>query len=252
MAKRRKLTDLYRREEVITLDDGKGEPVTVLIRKMSPVDYERAYRKANALRATILTVNNEESDYYQSTKNEIVEMDREALIEYLSNAGTAKELPVIEGEIAGGDKWNKDEYIVGLMDAWEGGLQDKYNEDPEDEEAKAVFEKMKEYQEEVEAAIMDHAESLKAGFEYQSDEELQNLATRDMLKLNADLAWMNEFRRWEIFLSCYDPETKNHVFGERAEIDELAPETLNAIAQKIEELVVDSTEGKDSSQPASS
>src|SRR6185436_7992296 len=99
-----------------------------LLRKMSPVDYERAYRKANALRATILTVNDENSEYYNSTRNEIVEMSRDDLIEHLANAGTAKHLPVIEAEVAGNDKWNKDEYIVGLMDAWEGGLQETYAE----------------------------------------------------------------------------------------------------------------------------
>jgi hypothetical protein len=252
MTKRRKLTDLYRREAVVTIDDGQGDPVKVLVRKMSPVDYERAYRKANALRATILTLNNEESDYYQSTKNEIVEMSRDALIDYLANAGTAKELPVIEGEVAGGDKWNKDEYIVGLMDAWEGGLKDAYAEDPEDAEAKAVFEKMKEYQEEVEAAITDYSESLKDSYSKLSDVELQDIATKDMLKLNADMAWMNEFRRWEIFLSSYDPDTKNRIFSERAEIDDLSPEVLNVLSVKIEELVVELTEGKDLSQPVSS
>ncbi len=250
--KRRTLKDLYVKEIVLTLDDDKNDPVDVLIRKMSPVDYETAYRKANALRATILAVNNDESDYYRSTMNEIVEMDRDALINYLSDAGTAKELPVIEGEVAGNEKWSKEEYIIGLMDAWEGGLQQKYAEDPEDDEAKAVFELMKEYQEEVDAAIVAHSETLRAAFALQPDEDLQKQATRDMLKLNADLAWMNEFRRWEIFLSCLDPDTKERVFTNRSEIDDLAPQVLNQIAAKIESLVVELTEGKDSSQPATS
>ncbi len=129
----------------------------------------------------------------------------------------------------------------GLRDAWDPpdnspGLRERYAVDPEDVEAKRVFDELKRFQAVVDERIAPYrqmAEERRAGL---SQDQLYSLVVDKILEERAELAWSEEFRRCQIWKGtrvcggdgtvddlnkgCRDDHRQVY-FASRKEVDEL-------------------------------
>ena len=253
---RRRLTDLYVVGKEVTFDDGAGEPITIWVQKLNPVDTSTAMKRANGERARVLSLKHHtDTDEYLAIRVDVEGMasEREGLIEYLIAEDMAKHLQSKEAELAAEDEWAKENYLEGLREAWENGLEDKWLVDPDDEEANRVRLEIKRFADTVVEQSDDHKDFLKAAYEDYTTEKLVDLVTDRMIEIQADMAWMKEFRRCEVWFCVRDPENhRDYYFENRDEVDALPLEVLQRIQDEYASLSVETLEGKDSQDDQSS
>lgn len=252
--KKRRLSDLYQHGRDITIDDGDGG-VTVWVQKLSPVDHESALRKANAARARVLSLrNHKDTPEYEAVLVEVQAATTEDIITELVDYGVAQKRLAVEAELAAEEEWDKDDYLQGLKDAWEGGLKDTYATNKEDPEASRVFVELKRFLDTADERIDAERARLERDFADLDREELEERLVDRHLDSEADMEWIKEYRKCEVWLSVRDAEDHSRrYFRERKEIDDLAQEVLTPLVQAYQELSVDVLEGKDSREtPASS
>lgn len=259
MAKRRKLLDLYKRGTEIMLNDGEGDPVTVWLEKLNPLDHDAALRRANAERARILIIRNDhDSEEYLSAYNDAVDFgDRDALIDYLVSIELADKIMSIEAELAADEKWSTNNMLDGLRDAWADGLDELYHsaetEEDRDSEAVRVFTALREFSTTVEVHVEKERVRLTRDYETVSDDELRTKVTDAFIETRANTRWLREYQRSLIFLAVRDPENhKEYYFESRKDVDQLATEVLDPLIDAYDALVVEVIEGKDSPQATDS
>ena len=252
MAKKRRLTDLYVKEKIVTFDDGNGA-ISILLKKMNPVDHESAFRMANAARARLVSQRNDfDSEAFQAVYSEAIEMDRNDLISSLINEKLDSERLVIEARISSEDEWSKDDYFQGLNDAWNSELSERFSSDPDDEEASRVHDELRRFTDLVQKELDHFSMEARSVFDSRTDDEIARSYTELLMRLEGDLRWVMEYRKASIFYMVFDPDTKRRYFDDRAEVDMLSQEVLTILVDEIESLNVDVMEGKDSLEtPAS-
>lgn len=252
--KKRHLRDLYVRGTVHTIDDGDGEPESVFLKKLNLNENEEAVRLANAERSSYIAASRDPSSQkYKDVLAEVYETDRDILVDYLIAEPLAKHRESVEAEISANPEWEKDNYLQGLHDAWNKGLRDKYHLDNEDEEASKVFAELRRFAEEVDTVIEGYSKSLKAEYDGMSDEELNPKATEQLLKNQADMAWVDCYRKAELLFAVRDVDDhKERLFESLADIDELETETFLNLLRAYREMNVEPQEGKDSPETPSS
>lgn len=246
---KRRLSDLYVVGKDLSFDDGAGEPVTVYLKKLTPVDQETAIRKANAARSKVYAAGRDpESDESGDLLSQAIDLGtRDDLVSYLCAARLSTFETQKEAELAAEDEWSKDGYLQGLKDAWEDGLKETYHVDPEDNEAKRVFAELERFAEQVEPHVADEKTNLEGLYANTPLEELRQLVADDLLSMSADVAWVREYRKCEVWLSVRVPENhRERYFESKDEVDELPPEILNRLVEEYRVLTVDVVEGKDS------
>lgn len=247
--KKRRLTDLYVVGKEITFSDGSDEPITVFVRKLSPVDQEAAARRANAERARILTLRKEpESEEYADLLSRAIDFGGvEELIFYLNSQAIDEYRQAREAEYAADEEWSKDGYLQGLFDAWEDGLAERYSADNTDAEAARVFNEMKRLTDRIDADVEAESKRLSRYYESMSIDELRAKVTEELLTLTADSVWVSEYRKCEIWLGVRDNENRHErYFENRAEVDALSLEILKELLEAHRVLGVEPLEGKDS------
>lgn len=248
MAKKAKLSDLFVLEDYLEISDGKRS-VTVLLKKMNPVDHETAFRKANAARARIAANRfNEDSEDFQSFYDQALDISKDVLIAGISAEKIEAEARVVEERIGDSEEWSKDEYLQGLLDAWNDELQHTYAMDPEDPEALRVMKALTKYRDQVESELDTFRDETTAVYEQRTIPELAKLYTERLMRLEGDMQWISEYRKSSILFMVFDPETRKPYFDNRAEINTLAQEVLNQLIAGIENLSVEVSEGKDSGE----
>lgn len=252
MPKTKKLGDLFVRGAEVTVDDG-DDSVTVWVQKLNPLQQEKALRRANGARAKVLSVRKLPDDdleklsfHYEA--QDITE-DRESMIDYLLGEKLASIYAVREAELAAQDEWSEDNYIQGLNDAWHDGLKDDYAVDPEDPEAKRVFGELKRFADKVEEEVQKERDNLAKDYDGKTDEEMAELVFDHVIEAAADLEWLKEFRKSEIFFAVRHADNHNKPYFERREeVDDLEMDTFAALAQAFQDIKVDVIEGKDSQE----
>lgn len=251
MPKTRSLADLYVRGKLLELDDGGGASVTVWLQKLNPIEQEKAVRKSQALRARILAeARDEDSELFLAVRAGVEEETTDTLLDELSlNQAVAKHAAV-EAEVEARDEWAKDGYIQGLQDAWNDGLRERYAEDPEDLEAKRVFDAMTQFVQDVSDAVEAERKSIRSELkETRNREQLIRQVINDQIMSRIDIQCLLEFRTSQVWLGTRLPDShKTLYFNSRAEVDELASETLGALIRGYADLEVDPTEGKGSGE----
>lgn len=245
---KRRLTDLYRVGKEITFDDGTGDPVTVYLRKLNAVDQETAIRKANAARARVhATGRDPESDEYGELLSQAIDLGTHAdLVSYLIQGKLAEFTVAKESELAAEEEWSKDGYLDGLREAWEEGVEERYHVDPEDSEARHVFSELERFAELVKPYVEDEKASLESLYAEKSLEELREITAQEMVSISADIAWVREYRKCELWLATREVDGKSRYFESREEIDDLPTEVVNRLTEEFQSLTVSTTEGKDS------
>lgn len=255
--KKRKLADLYVVGKELSLGDGDGDSVDVWVQKLTPLQHEKALRRANGVRAGVLSLKDKPKDDldrlgYQHEFDQVT-TTRDDMVEYLLSDKLASLYQVEEARLAAEDEWAKDNYLQGLTDLWEDQAKEAYALDQNDPEAKRVFEELKKFADQVEDSVQSHRMSLVRDYEDWSDERLREEVLGKVIEAAADMQWLAEYRKCEIWFSIREPDDHNKLYFEnREDVDDLALETFQALAQAYAELKVDITEGKDSGEtPAS-
>lgn len=255
MSKRR-LSDLYVRGEELTLDDGEGDPVTVWIQKLNPLEQAEAAREADKARSKVLAAKKDpDSDVWQAAHTEADETtDRDVLVNYLLMEERMKARPAIEAKVAAEDEWSKDNYLEGLRDLWDSGLRARHVEDPDDPDANRVFVELNRFDTQVGEELEDRLAPEQRELEELPLAELQSRSAEKAMELRANAVWADEFYRTSLYYAVRDSEErKSRYFESREEIDALAGETYMLLRQKFDEITVDGREGKDlAASPTSS
>jgi hypothetical protein len=253
MPKARRLADLYVVGQMIKIDDGQGDPVEVWLQKLNPIEQEKAMRQANAARSRFLSIRkNMDSDEYQSLNSQVYDVgDKQQLIEYLIAPEMGKLAVARESEISEEEEWSKDNYLQGLRDAWEGdddtpGMYERYHTDPEDPEAKAVFEGLKKFTLQVEKSLEGEKKALIRDLEGRDIDKLREDVLVQLIDVQADIEWMKEFRQAEVYYAAREPsDHKRRYFNGREEVGELSMEVQTRLLEAYRSLSVDVIEGKD-------
>lgn len=247
MPKKRRLTDLYIIGTDVTLDDGQGEPVTIFARKLTPIDHETALRRANAARSRNFAVKNEpDSEEYLALTSMTRDYSREDLTAYLIEDLRGSRAVVIQERRADDDEWKKDGYLQGLNDAWNDGLEVELLKEPKHVEGKRVKKELDRFNAlvaaDLEAEINDFTDVL----EDRDVEALRELVLDKLIEVRASIAWLNEYRRCEVWLSVREADRKTRYFTSREEVDDLSDEVFNVLQDAYRDISVEPTEGKDS------
>lgn len=250
MPKKRRLQDLFVTGKEVSINDGSGDPVVVWIQKLTPVDHETAMRRANARRALFLSIRRmPETEEYQACAMDVYEADDDALIAEIVEGELAQKRLAIAAELAADEEWSKDDYLQGLEDAWTENLNERYNEEPEDPEAKRVFIELKRFADTVDERLADEREALMNDRSGYDRDELEQIVIKERIETLADLEWMKEYRKCELWLSIRESEDHSkRYFRQRADVDDLAQQVLSPLVVAYQELQVDVVEGKDSGE----
>jgi hypothetical protein len=221
------------------------------LQKLNPVENESAVRAANAARARIMMEKKDtESESYLATFNEVMDYSFEDLVEYLAAYAIAMKAEALEAEYAEEKGWIKEDYLQGLRDAWEdGGLKERFEKDSEDEEAKKVSAELARFEHEVNLRMDQERKALAKDYSTRPRTELEQMIMDQIYKLQADMQWMVEYHKQELFWGAREADDhKQKYFQTRAEIDELEGEVLTRLIDAFAEMEVSVTQGKGSPQ----
>lgn len=245
--KRRRLSDLYVVGKEITFDDGQGAPITIWLQKINSVEHDSCMRRAAAARAAHLASRkNKESEEYKAIYGEVTDFaNRETLIDLIIREELSQRRLRIEAEIGAEAEWSDDEYLQGLYDSWNDGLKDDYARNPDDPEAKRVFEELKRFTMAVEKAVEGERKALLKDYESTSEEELHERAVEFFIKHTASTAFMDEYDLQQIYYATRLPEKHTQRYFETIdEIRALASEVKEKLFEEYRNLTVGVVEGK--------
>lgn len=253
--KRRRLTDLYMIGKELSFndvfDDEDSEPIIVWLNKLSPIEQRDAADQATKARANVLTIKNSpslapERLLYEDQIYDLGLDNRSLQVEFLASAKVQEAEQSNEERIAAEDEWSDDQYLTSLREAWNDGLFEKWAEDPEDEEAKKVYDELKRFANEVSEATKDERENIIAEYEHVSDEEIFKKTVDKIIDSEADFAWMNEFACWQVYYAVREVgDHKTRYFESRDEVSCLDNRILSEIVREYREMTVEGVEGKD-------
>ncbi len=251
---KRRLEDLYVIGKAVDFDDGSGDVITVWLQKLNPVELSTALRRANAARSRVRSVKSDPtSDEYQSYWLEVLDFETaESLSNYLAGEQTMAIQEREEARLAAEEEWAEHDYLQGLKDAWLGGLSEQHQLDP-DEETTRVRDELARYS--AAASEIADAETAQIIAEYMAKdlELLQDEAMERVIAYHANVAWLDEFHRCELWRGVRDPLKHTvYYFEKREQIDSLSAVVANRLYAAYADLSVDVSEGKDSEETPSS
>ena len=250
---RKKLASLYVVGKEVTFTDADtGEEITVWIQKLSPVQKEAILRRANAKRQSILAIK-KRPDSDESVKPFVDDVlnsydDRDLMIEFLQAEELANTQQKKEAEIAAKSEWNDEGYLEGLQDAWEGelNLRDVWLKDQDDPEASRVKDELTRFADQVEEAMAPVRQRIHRDYDDYSDEELVKMLRDKAIEVQADLKWLELYRRGEIQHAVRDPEDHTKlVFESPDDLDVLQAQVLETLFETYKDISVDTNQGKD-------
>lgn len=245
MVKKRRLTDLFVVGREVKFDDGHGEPLTVWLQKLNPVEHETAMRRAAGARSRVLS--GKDAAETELAQDEAEQLGREGWIEYLTSDVLSRKFPAIEAELAAEEEWSKDDYLQGLRDVWDSTMKNLLEEEPEAVDAQTVRDELQRFADALEQRIDGERENIRKDFEGKDDEDLERRVVDRLIGTRADLAWLGEFRKCEVWIATRDPDNhRKRYFESREEVDDLSHPVLLRLMTEYAELNVDPQEGKDS------
>lgn len=263
----RRLSDLFRVGREVTVGDDLGS-ITVWMQKLNPVEQEQAVRKAQAVRARFLAQRKSPDDELViSIASEAYDMDHNALVDYIVVEEASTNYSAIEARIAEENGWNENDYLLGLLDSWNGQgegndkpLSEVYQNRDEDgmdpgdvKEAENVWKELNRYNEEIGAAIEEERVTLRAQYEAMNEEALRDLVQEKLVKAHADIMWALEFRKNQLFYSVRDvSDHDQYYFENRDEINRLPDKVMIPLYEALNDITLGGEEGKGSPEAADS
>lgn len=246
MSLKKDLLDLYVTGKNVELDNG----IVVWLQKLNPVQKSTVLRKANSSRQSVLTLK-KLSDDHPDVKPYVDEVvnnweDPQEIIDFLVADEVSDFQAKKEAEVAERDEWSEGGYLEGLKDAWEDSMKDRWLENNEDPEARRVYEAIKKFSDEVDAEVEPRREGIREGYLRRDVDELQRLIVDRAVEVQADLKWLEDYKKWQLLYAVRVPEDHAvRVFDDINEIEELQLEVIDRLYSEYNELVVQVGEGKD-------
>ena len=253
---KRRLAALYVVGEEVSFDDPDGgKPITVWLQKLNTVEKDKVVRKANAQRQAVLTLKKRpQSDGdVKPFVDEVVNNfnERDLMIEFLEAEDINNLRNKKEAEIAASSEWSDESYLEGLVDAWDGqdgeaGLRDVWIHEPDDPEAQRVYNELDRFAKQVEKEMEKPLKRIHDDYLETSDEELSQLLVNKAIEVQADMRWIEVYRRAELVYAVRDPEDHTvRIFDSFEDIGGLQPEVFNDLSAAYRELTVEPAEGKE-------
>lgn len=266
---RRRLTDLWVVGRLVELDDGttvkdevtgemRPDPIIIWLQKLNAVETTDTTRRSDAQRARTLMVREDhDCDEWQAIQN--------AVFDFISTNGSEKvvdfllldERPKVqrnhESRIANEDEWSKDNYLMGLRDAWFGGLERRWLENNDDLEAARCKAALDRYSTEVSEAVENEMDVLRDNFRDRTPDMLDEAMCERLLEMEANQKWMRELWKSQLYYGARDPDQRRErVFASREEVDELTVVAFDFLRDAYQNLEVDVLEGKELEVPTPS
>lgn len=249
---KRKLFHLFNSGKAVTISDPiSGESEEVWIEKLKPLEMDQALRIANAEKSKWLAKRYSDSDDRYAVRNDISEFTqtRQSMIDFLTLQYLAEKHAVISAELASKGRWAEDEYLVGLTDAWNDGLKDRYAVDPEDEEAKHVMDEMKAFDMEVAKEVEKERQRKNREFDDLSDAELYEKIVDDVIELESNQVWLTKLKLVQLRFAVRDiKDHSQYYFSNPDEVSLVAPEVVKVLINAYDDVSVGVTEGKSSQE----
>jgi hypothetical protein len=251
LPKRRRLSDLYvvGKKEVLT--DGENE-IEVWVQKISPLDQRNSMDMAHAARAKVIASKAApDDDNLRVSVTAEAEWDgftaeRDEMIEFLSLSDLSKSRASHEAEVASLDEWSKNEYYSGLREAWDSEMNERFDANPEDEEAGQIFRELTRYMKEVDRLVEKDRKSFVRGYATVSDEELKRKVIDGLIETQGDQVWVTEFRKAQLFFALRDPDDHSqHYLDDPDEIDVFDVRVTKQLFDAFDAIMVDPSEGKE-------
>jgi hypothetical protein len=245
---KKRLGDLYRTHVTVECEDGTGTKIPVALVKINRLDNERIQVTCNAIRAKVLMRrNDQEHELWLEAYGEIAERPREDLVRLLTRDDLNQRRISAEAEEAALPRWSDDDYLDGLRTAWKDGLMDTWTTEPDDPDAKRVFDELSEFNAGVETRLRGVEEDLAASLDHLDDEEIRLRATNKVIEGSANIAWLREFETLRLFYATRDPlDRGKRYFNHPDEIRDLDERIYNKLMLAYEDLTMDVMEGKES------
>lgn len=248
---KRRLTDLYTLGKTIVInDDQDDDPIEVYISKVTDLESKTCVEKSAAARAKyVLMVNDKtspERDIFidQLEANDL--SDKDSLIEIVIATKIQESEQSHESRIASEDPWAENNLLISLRQAWVDGLEDRYAEDPEDVDAKRVYDELLKFAREVQEAVEDDRENFKMAFEARPYVDILDEAIDQLIEMEGNGVWVDQFQRWRTFYSVKEVGNKHQrYFESKDEVDRLDNRILRRLIDEYDSLAVSAMEGKD-------
>jgi hypothetical protein len=247
----RRLEDLYRREEEVTIPDPGHEDIVVWMVKPDPVAQDSILRSANAAQAGILAAQfHEDDEEWLALRAAAMETDYDAILNVMTDEYRAKRAPIVAHRVSLSEDWNTDDYLEGLQTAW----PELEKRPVDDTERKRVRGELDRFEAECKVQLDAEVEYFRQDLAMKPSEEVFNEETKRRLKFRALLQWNKAYNDFTILASIKDPENHDQPYFSSIEsVRRLDGRIKSQLIARYQELVVEVTEGKDSpAQPGSS
>jgi len=245
-------------KEVVFEDPDGGTSIKVYVRKLTPIDQQAAVKHANAARVKAkLRYKDEDGEEFLSVLGDVEEMGKEGCVEYLVAAGAGEKVERIEAQVSDEDEWKKDSHLESLRDAWAQGLENTFKsleeDDPEREEANAVFAELKRFTSQVEELLSDELDNHRDVLMARDDDWIFHEAAVKTLESESEQVWLGAFHEAQIYYGVRRHDKHNtRYFESFDEVRNLSQDILSRLLTEYAELNVPVTEGKDSGEAPSS
>jgi hypothetical protein len=249
---KRRLSDLFVTGEEIEFDDGTGEPIKIWLQKLTPAETQMAVDKSRPSKTKIISIKKLPDDHHLKLRY-LDELESAGLeekidfIKYLIQPKLEEARISAQERVASEDEWVKDDYLIGLQQAWNEDLQEKWvNQDEESDEADRVYDELKRYTDQVYKEVEAAEKELINELDDLSLEALQRRAVNRLIESHGDNVLISEFRKQQLFYAVRDADDKkNRYFENIEEIDTLPAVIYTRLLTAYGEIAVDSFEGKD-------
>ncbi len=252
------LRDLYKTQNQIAISDGVNT-VPVVVRKISPLQKEKAQRRANAAQAIRKRAKNDrDSEDYLSQLNQVQEVfgeAREQLLIVVVDEAMALESQQIQARIMYDEdsEWAKDDYLQSLLDSWDNGMGQRFTDDPDDIDAAKVYAEIERFTTQVEAEVEEARGRMEDEWDLSGTPKLQEKVAEILLDRQALTLWHKEFIAARTYYSVRKvSDWRELYFDSIDEVLELDERTLQELVDAYDEISVDPIEGKDSPPAQSS
>lgn len=246
----RTLFDLFVIGKELTIEDGQGgDPVVLWIQKMNSVENEKALKAANAAKAGIMALKrvkgpSEDKEVYMQQIETFVN-DRDDAIEFLAAEEIQRAAISREAEIGARDEWAEEDYLESLREAWESKLSDVWVANPEEPEAKRVYDELKRFQAQVEELVDVDRKVIARKFASLSEDKLKKQVLDSFIDVAADMEWVNTYRKYEVYYGTRHQEDHTKLYFTSVEqVDLLTPQVFNILMVAFKNLNVEPLEGK--------
>lgn len=244
MIKNRKLTDLFVRGKEITVDDNDGE-IKIWMQKLNASEHESIIRHANAARAKALAMKNDtEGVEYQALSADVLELNKEDMIDLIIGAELMSKATAVESEISEKDEWLENNYLQGLRDAWEDGLSEEFHVE-ETPESIRVYEELLRFTEQVGVRLTQEKENMVADQLERTLDAVFKDAMEQKILSTANIEWLKAYRKGELVYSCREPENHKERMLDWNSIEEIQEDLFEILVTEYRNLSMDVVEGKD-------